>query len=386
MNNKGQLGLYVHWPFCLAKCPYCDFNSHVREAIDQERWRSSYIKALGEYALKTPGRIVRSIYFGGGTPSLMLPETVEAIIDEVQRLWPIANDIEITLEANPTSVEIGKFQAFREAGVNRVSLGVQALNDSDLKFLGREHSAAEAIKAIDTARNVFERYSFDLMYARPEQTLERWEAELRDALDYADGHLSLYQLTIERNTPFHISHAQGKFSIPDEYLASDFYNLTQDILAAAERPAYEVSNHARAGQESVHNMIYWTYGDYIGLGPGAHGRLTLEGKKYATREHSAPEKWLDLVDLAGDGAHPYEEVKPKDQVLEALMMGLRIRDGVSLPELGVLGGGDWHDFIDEDMCRTLVAEGWGAYDGETLKLNREGWLRLNAIVPVLFKF
>ena len=368
-------GIYIHWPFCKAKCPYCDFNSHVRAGIDHMAWREAYLKSLEHYAALTPDRRISSVFFGGGTPSLMEPETVGAILDKIQQLWRIDNDLEVTLEANPTSVEAGKFAGFREAGITRVSLGVQALDDKVLKFLAREHSAAEALKAIDIARKYFDRLSFDLMYARPEQTLDQWRAELTQALEHAGDHLSLYQLTIEKKTPFYALSLQGAFIMPGEELAADFYNLTQDILEEAGLPAYEVSNHARAGQECRHNLIYWHYDDYIGIGPGAHGRVTLDGAKHATRDHAAPEIWLERVTEKGCGAHPFEALGPEDEAMEAVMMGLRLREGFVPPP----------GYIDERKLESAVSEGWLVREDERIVPTREGWLRLNALVPYLLK-
>lgn len=385
MNKPSKLGIYVHWPFCKLKCPYCDFNSHVRDSIDEDAWTKSYVKALKHYAELAPGREVVSVFFGGGTPSLMGPSTVESIIFAIQKNWQVANDVEITLEANPTSVEVEKFEGFKQAGVNRVSLGVQALNDPDLKFLGREHSAEEAIRAVDIARNVFDRYSFDLMYARPNQNLNNWEEELENALQYMDSHSSLYQLTIERNTPFYMSHARGEFSIPNEELASDFYKLTQDILGSAGLSAYEVSNHAREGEESQHNLIYWRYGDYIGVGPGAHGRLSTAEGKFATREHQAPEIWLEKIEAQGFAYHPFEALSPRDQFVEGLMMGLRLEEGLSLEELGQKTGCDWGDVLTQGKVEELQKEGWLSFQESHIQLNHEGWLRLNAIIPHILK-
>ena len=379
------MGLYVHWPFCLAKCPYCDFNSHVRDGIDEQAWQTAFVKTLERYAAMTPGREIVSVFFGGGTPSLMAPKTVEIIISTIRRLWSVAPDIEITLEANPTSVEAEKFRAFRAAGVNRVSLGVQALDDAELKFLGRQHSMKEAMQAIDIAREIFDRYSFDLIYARPNQNLKSWEKELENALKLTDGHLSLYQLTIERSTPFYMAQAQGKFSIPDESLAADFYILTQEVLEAAGMPAYEVSNHARPGQESRHNLIYWNYDDYIGAGPGAHGRLTLDGDKFATREHSAPEVWLDSAGVEGNGAHPFTPISPNERFLEALMMGLRLRGGVNLERLQEEAGRPWAEMLDAAALEKMQGEGWLELTPTHMKLRREGLLRLNAVVPYILK-
>jgi oxygen-independent coproporphyrinogen-3 oxidase len=294
--QAGGFGLYVHWPFCQAKCPYCDFNSHVAARIDHARWREAYLKEIAVYAGLVPDRVLTSIFFGGGTPSLMEPETVAEVIAAARRAWPVANDLEVTLEANPTSVEAGRFAAYAEAGVSRVSLGIQALNDTDLQRLGRRHSVAEAIQAYEVARKFFNRTSFDLIYARQDQTLVDWRAELRLALDLAVDHLSLYQLTIEGGTAFGDRYAAGKLrGLPEEDLAADMYEATQDICGTAGLEGYEVSNHAKPGAESRHNLIYWRYGDYVGIGPGAHGRLTLNGQRHATEAWRAPGKWLDSV-------------------------------------------------------------------------------------------
>lgn len=385
MNMQGQCGLYFHWPFCLSKCPYCDFNVHVQDFIDHAQWEAAYLRALEHYAEMLKGRTISSVFFGGGTPSLMQPETVGAVLDKVKALFPCVNDLEITLEANPTSVEAGKFVAFKEAGVNRVSIGVQALNDDDLKFLGRKHSSQEALSAIEIACEHFERFSFDLIYARPEQSLEAWRAELQQAAELTQGHLSVYQLTVERNTPFHYDQAQGLFSIPNEDVACDFYNVTQDILSNAGLPAYEVSNHAAAGHESRHNLTYWHYGDYIGMGPGAHGRLTIDGRKHATRDHHAPERWLEMVEKDGCGAHPFQALSGEERFLEALMMGLRLQEGVALEHLTAQGGSDWRGFMDLPRLQTAKDEGWIVESETHLKLTAEGTLRLNALVPYILK-
>lgn len=374
MFRTNQMAVYIHWPFCKSKCPYCDFNVHVRGAFDQSAWLDAYVRALEYYARALPEKQIVSVFFGGGTPSLMMPETVGGIIDAVQRLWPVVNDLEITLEANPTSVEIEKFQDFKAAGVNRVSLGVQALNDSDLSFLGRTHSASEALKAIEIAGDVFDRFSFDLMYGRPDQSLQDWECELRRAAGLARGHLSLYQLTIERTTPFYLRHARGEFSIPDEAQGADFYHLTQDVLEAAGMPAYEVSNHAAAGQECRHNLVYWHMADYIGVGAGAHGRfIASDGAKYATRDHSAPDIWMERVLKNGHGAHEWEQLSEDDVYAEKLMMGLRLHEGLDIDPSG----------IDMDKLAKAVAQGWCVYDAPRLRLSREGMLRLNALIPYL---
>lgn len=379
---KAPLALYFHWPFCLSKCPYCDFNVHIAKTIDQAEWRSAYARAIGHYAALYPDREIVSVYFGGGTPSLMEAATVEAILRAVDDGWGLSDTAEITLEANPTSVEIDKFVGFKAAGVNRVSLGVQSLREDDLKFLGRGHDVSGARAAIETAGKVFDRFSFDLIYARPDQSLKDWEAELREAAALARGHLSLYQLTIERNTPFYMSHARGDFKIPEEGLAADFYNLTHNVLEGAGLPAYEVSNHAAAGHESVHNLVYWNYGDYLGIGPGAHGRMIGgNGQKMAMRDHQAPAKWLEWVGERGAGVHEPEILTARDEVVEAFMMGIRLFDGMPVSQMPE----NWRDFIDEERLESLVTEGWLCYDGERMQLTREGMLRLNAVVRYVMK-
>ncbi len=379
------MGVYIHWPFCASKCPYCDFNSHVRGSFDQSQWAEAYVRELEHYAKLLPDKQVISIFFGGGTPSLMNPKTVSYIIDAVQKLWRISNDIEITLEANPTSVEIDKFKAFKDAGVNRISLGIQAFNDDDLKFLGREHNVQDAIKAIEIAAQVFDRYSFDLIYARPKQTLTDWESELKSALKYARGHLSLYQLTIERNTPFYMRASRGEFSIPDDIKGADFYNLTQDIMEDAGMPAYEVSNHAKAGQECRHNLVYWNMVDYIGVGAGAHGRFMMAGDKYASRDHSAPDIWLKRVQGNGHGSHDLELLSAEDRFLESMMMGLRLRDGISFERCTELSGLHFTSMIDQPKLDIICKEGWAQVTGDNIRLTREGMLRLNSIIPYILK-
>ncbi len=383
MSNP--VAIYFHWPFCLAKCPYCDFNVHVRESIDHAAMEKSYLKAIECYAGLTQGREVISVFFGGGTPSLMQPGTIKNILSAIRNHWDVSPDVEITLEANPTSVETAKFTAFREVGVNRVSLGVQSLDDEQLKFLGRKHDAAQALAAIRTARDIFGRFSFDLIYARPNQTLDQWKSELHSALEHAGGHLSLYQLTIERSTPFFLDRAQGKFDMPDDGLAADFYNLTQEVMETADLPAYEVSNHAAAGQQSRHNLVYWRYGDYIGIGPGAHGRLTIEGVKNATREHSAPDIWQQKISEDGFAHHPFQVVTPRERFIEALMMGLRLKEGLSVARLESEGQCGFDEMIDLTKLEKMIDEGWVSFDQKSLLLSREGMLRLNAIVPFILK-
>jgi putative oxygen-independent coproporphyrinogen III oxidase len=335
----GGFGLYVHWPFCEAKCPYCDFNSHVTRRIDHDAWRQAYLSEIDRIAAQTPGRVLRSVYFGGGTPSLMQVETVEAVLNRVARRWTLANDVEITLEANPSSVEAGRFRGYRAAGVNRVSLGVQALNDSDLRRLGRLHDVAQAETAIAIAQETFERMSFDLIYARQDQSLAEWDSELRRALDMGVDHLSLYQLTIEDGTAFGDRFKAGKLrGLPQEELSADMYALTQEICEAAGLPAYEVSNHAREDRQSRHNLIYWRGGDYAGIGPGAHGRLTLDGARFATEARRNPGAWLAAV-AQGD-AETRSTLNTTDIVLEYIMMGLRTSEPLDLARLKARTGAE----------------------------------------------
>ncbi|MBF9042479.1 coproporphyrinogen III oxidase [Rhodobacterales bacterium HKCCE4037] len=329
--QEGGFGLYIHWPFCEAKCPYCDFNSHVAASIDQSAWRTAYLSEIARAAAETPGRTLRSVFFGGGTPSLMQPETVAEILQAVRKAWPVANDIEITLEANPSSVEAGRFAGFRDAGVSRISMGVQALNADDLRRLGRLHSVEEARKAFEIARSCFERVSFDLIYARQDQTLADWRSELMEALSWGSDHLSLYQLTIEPGTAFGARHkAGGLKGLPDEDLSADLYEVTQEICYHAGLPAYEISNHAADMAQSRHNLIYWRGGDYVGIGPGAHGRLTLEGQRLATETYLAPQKWIEAVSTRGIGESDRVIITPTEQAEEYLMMSLRLAEGSDL--------------------------------------------------------
>ncbi len=336
-RNAG-FGLYVHWPFCQAKCPYCDFNSHVAREIDQSAWVRAYLSELTRAAAGVPDRVLNTIYFGGGTPSLMHPDTVAAIIEAAQSLWPFANDIEITLEANPGSVEAGRFAGYRDAGINRVSMGFQALNDADLKKLGRIHTVAEAYTAFDIARSCFDRVSFDLIYARQSQTLEEWIIELRQALSLNIDHMSLYQLTVEDGTAFGDRHARGGLlGLPSEDLGADMYQATQEICAKSGLPGYEVSNYARPGSESRHNLIYWRYGDYLGIGPGAHGRITVDGSRFATECTSAPNAWLSAVS-GGNTESNRTRLSGQHQADEFLMMGLRLSEGIDPERYHLLSG------------------------------------------------
>lgn len=337
--RAGGFGLYIHWPFCQSKCPYCDFNSHVAASIDQRRWRDAYLREIARVGAETPGRVLQTVFFGGGTPSLMEPEIVADVLAAVRATWPMVNDPEITLEANPGSVEAGRFQGFRDAGVNRVSMGVQALNDGDLRRLGRLHSVAEAKQAFDIARKCFDRVSFDLIYARQDQTLEQWRAELTEALSMAVDHLSMYQLTIEDGTAFGDRFARGGLKgLPDEDVQADMYAVTQEVCAAHGMPAYEVSNHARPGAESRHNLVYWRMGDYVGIGPGAHGRVTLDGQRWATVAPKAPGAWLALVEAGRAGEEPREPVLPAEQATEYLLMSLRLSEGTDMLRYEALAG------------------------------------------------
>jgi oxygen-independent coproporphyrinogen-3 oxidase len=332
--QHGGFGLYLHWPFCQAKCPYCDFNSHVSSHVDQSRWKAAFLSEIERAGYETSGRVLRSVFFGGGTPSLMDPDLVASVLQKISQTWPLANDVEITLEANPTSVEASRFAGFRDAGVNRISMGLQAFNDKDLKRLGRLHSAAEGLAAFDTARNIFSRVSFDLIYARQDQSLSDWKIELAQALAFSAEHMSLYQLTIEGGTAFGDRFEAGKLrGLPDEDLAADMYFVTQEMCEKAGKPAYEVSNHAKTGHESRHNLIYWRGGDYVGVGPGAHGRLTLNGQRNATETALLPTAWLERVEKLGSGETHRTTLSPTDQSLELLMMGLRIHGGVELNRL-----------------------------------------------------
>ena len=376
-------GLYIHWPFCRSKCPYCDFNSHVRERIDHARWRGALLAELEHYARDTQGREVTSIFFGGGTPSLMEPETVAALIARARELWPVSESVEITLEANPTSAEIGKFRAFRAAGVNRVSLGVQSLVASDLAFLGRQHDAAQALAAVQMAAATFERFSFDLIYARPNQSLEQWREELDRALGFAAGHISLYQLTIEPGTQFEQAVARGDFRVLDEERAAELYEATVARLGAAGLADYEISNFAKEGQESRHNLTYWHYGDYVGVGPGAHGRLTLGGDKVATRQHRAPEAWLDLVERDGHATRQRDLVPTPERLNEMLMMGLRLKEGVPLVRIAAESAQPFAQALDAARLNRLIDGGFLALSDDRLTATPAGRQRLDAVLAAL---
>jgi len=374
-------GVYVHWPFCLSKCPYCDFNSHVRHtAIDEVRFARAFAREIETTAARTPSREVTSIFLGGGTPSLMQPQTVGAILDAIGRHWRVAPDAEITLEANPTSVEASRFAGYRAAGVNRVSLGVQALDDASLKSLGRLHSAQEALDAVAIARAAFSRYSFDLIYARPDQTPSMWKRELEQAISEAAEHLSLYQLTIEEGTPFFGLHAAGKLATPDENLARALYDVTQEVCARHGLPAYEISNHARPGAECQHNLVYWRGEEYAGIGPGAHGRLDIEGVRHATATEKRPEAWLMRVEANGHGVITDEFLNSEERADEFLLMGLRLAEGIDPGRYAVLSG----RALDPRRVEMLREQGAISIDPNgRLRVTQAGFPVLDAVVADL---
>jgi oxygen-independent coproporphyrinogen-3 oxidase len=377
------LALYIHWPFCLAKCPYCDFNSHVRDTIPQARFAAALRRELAWEAARLGPRRLGSIFFGGGTPSLMAPETVAALIEDARALFAAEDDLEITLEANPTSVEAARLAAFREAGVNRLSLGVQALDDGALAALGRRHDAGEAMAALEHARAVFPRLSFDMIYARPGQDLAAWRAELRRALGLAADHLSLYQLTIEPGTAFEALHRRGEIVLPDEELATALYDATAEECARFGLAAYEISNYARPGAESRHNLAYWRYGDYAGIGPGAHGRVTIGGTLRATRRHRAPEPWAERVEHDGHGSTEEEIVAPRDRAREALLMGLRLAEGIDLAWFAARTGVALADAVDGEILAACIEAGYVVEGDARLCATVEGRRRLDALLPRL---
>jgi putative oxygen-independent coproporphyrinogen III oxidase len=367
-TREQPLALYIHWPFCVSKCPYCDFNSHVRETIDQEAWREALLADLAFEASLTPGRRLGSIFFGGGTPSLMPPQTVAALIDAAAASWSFADDIEITLEANPSSVEAARFHDLSAAGVNRTSLGLQSLDNEALRFLGRAHDAVEGLAALDVAQAAFDRVSFDLIYALPTQSEEAWRAELGRALSFGTSHLSLYQLTIEPGTRFAALAAKGELAEADPDFAATLYEITQAMTEAAGLPAYEISNHARPGEESRHNLTYWRYGDYLGIGPGAHGRRS----GLATRRHKKPENWLVALGRSGSGLAEEEPLAPHDRLLESLLMGLRLREGID-PAIHA-------EVLDQAAVSRLVDQGLLKKEPARLRVTPAGMSLLDAIL------
>jgi oxygen-independent coproporphyrinogen-3 oxidase len=380
------LALYIHWPFCAAKCPYCDFNSHVRDRVDQARFGAALRRELTHEAARVGRRPLASIFFGGGTPSLMEPATVAALIADACALFDATPDIEITLEANPTSVEIGRLAAFRDAGVNRASLGVQSLDEEALRFLGRKHDSAQAIAALEAARRIFPRLSFDLIYARPGQDEASWRAELRRALALAADHLSLYQLTIEPGTQFATLHGRGAFALPEGDEAARLYAATAEEAARYGLRAYEVSNYAKPGAESRHNLAYWRYGDYLGIGAGAHQRMLLDGRMLATRRHRAPEAWAGLVERDGHAAVEEEVLSAADRAREALLMGLRLAEGIDPARIAARSGLPFEQTVDPAMLAALLEEAYLAWtpDGR-LRATEDGIVRLDALLPVLLR-
>src|SRR4051812_5286940 len=380
-TRDAGFGVYVHWPFCASKCPYCDFNSHVRhQPVDQDRFVAAFRREIAQMAARSPGRRVSSVLFGGGTPSLMKPETVGAILDAVGGAWAVDPDAEVTLEANPTSVEAERFQGYRAAGVNRVSLGVQALNDPDLRRLGRMHSAEEAMQAVKIAASIFDRFSFDLIYARPGQTPEAWRAELEQAFRHATEHLSLYQLTIEPDTWFERLYKAGKLSVPSPEEGRILYDLTQEICEAHGLPAYEISNHARPGAESRHNLVYWRYGEYVGVGPGAHGRIVTEAGRITTATEKHPETWLGGVERDGHAIIESARLSAEEEGDESLLMGLRLREGIDPARYAALAG----RALDERRVGDLMGEGLIARRiGARLAVTPAGFPVLDAVVADL---
>jgi oxygen-independent coproporphyrinogen-3 oxidase len=376
-------GVYIHWPFCLSKCPYCDFNSHVRDKVDHARWRAALLTEIEHAAANGPHRPVTSVFFGGGTPSLMPPETAAAVIEKICDCWGFAKDAEITTEANPTSVEVDNFKALADIGVNRLSLGVQSLDDTVLKFLGREHSAAEAIKAIEDAAAHFGRYSFDLIYARPEQTLADWRRELDKALTLAGSHLSLYQLTIERGTPFHGLWRQGKLTPLNEDRAAEMFTETRAWLAAAGLPAYETSNHGAPGSECRHNLLYWRYQDYVGIGPGAHGRMTVDGTKFAIERRKLPERWLEAVERDGHGTRNQVALTPEDRLVELVIMGLRTAEGISNTRFQEVAGASFEKLLNIDALDEFTEEGLIETNATGLRVTEAGQLHLDTLIERL---
>ncbi|MAS13838.1 MAG: coproporphyrinogen III oxidase [Nitratireductor sp.] len=380
-DNSPGFGVYLHWPFCAAKCPYCDFNSHVRhQPVDQGRFAAAFERELATMRARTGPRTVTSIFLGGGTPSLMEPGTVGALLDAVAANWSVPDGIEVTLEANPSSVEADRFRGYRAAGVNRVSLGVQALNDRDLKFLGRLHNVEEALKAIGLAREIFPRLSFDLIYARPHQSEEAWASELEQAIGHAADHLSLYQLTIEEGTRFQLLHEAGKLAMPDQDHAARLYEITQAVTAARGLPAYEISNHARPGAESRHNLVYWRYGEYVGAGPGAHGRFVEGGRRHVTFTEKMPETWLERVETEGQGVIGGEVLTHEEEADEFLLMGLRLVEGIDLPRYEALSG----RALSNARIAVLQEEGLVEPVGNTrLRATPKGMIVLDAVVADL---
>jgi putative oxygen-independent coproporphyrinogen III oxidase len=378
---QSPLAIYIHWPFCKSKCPYCDFNSHVSNGINHEEWAAAYISEVESFADFIKGKNITSIFFGGGTPTLMPPYIAENIIDTLAKYAQLDSAIEITLEGNPTSIEAQKFREFKNVGVNRVSLGVQSLNEKDLKFLGREHSTGEALKAVEIAADIFDNYSFDLIYARPEQRIKDWEEELCKALRYSRNHLSLYQLTIEKGTKFYGAYKAGEFKMPDDNLSAEFYELTNDIMDSHGLPSYEISNHAAPGFESKHNMTYWNYGDYLGIGAGAHSRITLDGKKTALMMIHSPDGWLKSVQQNKHAIQDKTILTATETLEEMVMMGLRIKTGINRKNFEALIGASFEQKLKN--IEHLLAAKMIEVDGDGIRATKNGMLMVNAITGKL---
>lgn len=378
VQNSPSLGLYIHWPFCISKCPYCDFNSYVGGQIDLELYQNAYHMELERIANVTPSHTLSTIFFGGGTPSLMPPSLTEAIIEKAKNLWKSDSFTEVTLEANPSTVERQRFLDFKKAGINRLSLGIQSFDDEQLAFLGRNHSAEEGIKAIESAQNIFERVSFDLIYARPNQTCSNWENELRFATQFKTTHLSLYQLTIESGTAFAPKYHRGEIVLPDDTLAADLWEVTQSVMDAAGLPLYEVSNHAKPGEESRHNLVYWRYQDYVGVGPGAHGRYTSAGIKVATEQYRGPDIWIKQVLSQKSGNIRTHVVSEREQLIEELMMGLRLKEGIAMKSA-------FNTVLNGKNLEYLVQNADMEADSKKIRVTPQGFLRLNGILRYLLK-
>jgi oxygen-independent coproporphyrinogen-3 oxidase len=384
MADPAGFGVYIHWPFCRARCPYCDFNAHVRDGIDQAAWRAALLAELDHASSLTQRSEGGSVFFGGGTPSLMEPATVAALLARIREHWAVADDLEVTLEANPTSAEAENFAGYRAAGVNRLSIGLQALDPAALRFLGRGHTPEEALAAVGMAAAIFPRFSFDLIYGRPGQTVAGWLDELEAALAHAAGHISLYQLTIEKGTPFHAAEKRGAFAMPDEALAAELFEVTRERLEAAGLAAYEISNHARPGEQCRHNLLYWNYGEYAGIGPGAHGRLRdAEGDVLATETRYQPEAWLQAVRADGHATLRTAELSPAQAMGEAVMMGLRLDAGLARAPFETRFGLDVTDFVEPRVLQALIDHGDAELTAATLRLTRAGQMRLNAILAAL---
>ena len=382
-KSKPNLSLYIHWPFCEKKCPYCDFNSHVRPEINQQRWKRALISEIATEFYLYPDRRISSLFFGGGTPSLMEPDTITALLQAVDQYWGLEDNVEITLEANPSSVEKTRFKNFRSAGVNRLSIGAQSFDDKALKFLGRTHTAREVVEALDLARTTFPRYSFDLIYGRPRQSMNSWKEELTFALEFTNSHLSLYQLTIERGTPFFSSYRKKQFRMPNEDTAADQYEYTRDVLSCAGLFPYEVSNHAIPGEECQHNLTYWRYGDYAGIGPGAHGRVSDGKDKLAYHRISNPEKWLLQTERTGTGLQKKTKLAPREVLQEMVFMGLRLSEGLDLEEVKKQTGNSIENWVHPDILTVLIDEGLLVTTENKLQSTQKGFLRLDSITSKL---